>query len=168
MKVWAGPVEFYSYNMKYGQSWGMYQNLCYEQIKLGRYGEAVGNCKKAAESGEPVAYNTLGVLWERLGSVSDAEGEYKLAVKAYPKFYPAWKDLVSMYVKQKRWDEALAAAERLVEIDPSSWEYRLMVGKVYWLQGNKMEAENNFEMVGKMAGDKSEVDQVIEEVKNNR
>ena len=68
----------------------------------------------------PEAQNQLGFLAVRAGDVSQAEKYFQTAIQASPSYLPAWINLSATLASEAKWQEAQAAADRALQLDPQS------------------------------------------------
>ncbi len=74
------------------------------------------------------------VLEEHLSQVESATAHYQKAVEIKSDYLPGWEHLGEVYIRQKKWQDATGALERLVELDEDTGkrtEYNYRLGKIY-------------------------------------
>jgi tetratricopeptide (TPR) repeat protein len=78
-----------------------------------------------------------------------ADGDLEGAVRAYREalavdadFADAWEGLSMALADQEKWDEAIAAAKKVVELDPDEQLGYTNVSRIYQRSGNVPEAES--------------------------
>ncbi|MCK6554054.1 tetratricopeptide repeat protein [Candidatus Binatia bacterium] len=75
------------------------------------------------------------------GRIADAIACYRAALEQAPDFADAWEGLSMALADQGEWEEAIAAAKRVVEIDPDEQLGYTNVSRIYQRAGNVPEAE---------------------------
>jgi tetratricopeptide (TPR) repeat protein len=75
------------------------------------------------------------------GQLEAAISKYEEAVRLDPGFADAWEGLSMALADQERWDEALAAAQKVVELSPDEQLGYTNVSRIYQRAGNVPEAE---------------------------
>lgn len=90
----------------------------------------------------PVALTNLGLVGIQEERYADAERDLQDALRLDPTEIDAWGNLASLYVKQKKYDAALAAYARLDHLCPNNAKCLCQMAKVLVEQGNPSQAEN--------------------------
>ncbi len=75
------------------------------------------------------------------GKLDEAIAKYKEAVAADPDFADAWEGLSMALADKELWDDAIAAARKVVELDPDEQLGYTNVSRIYQRAGNVPEAE---------------------------
>jgi len=75
------------------------------------------------------------------GDVDAAIAKYREAVTLDPNFADAWEGLSMALADKELWDDALAAAKRVVELNPKEQLGFTNVSRIYQRAGNVPEAE---------------------------
>ena len=75
------------------------------------------------------------------GQIDAAVAKYRAAVELDPKFADAWAGLSMALADKELWEEALAAAKRVVELSPDDQLGYTNVSRIYQRAGNVPEAE---------------------------
>ena len=98
------------------------------------------------------------------GMQAKADGDFDLAVrelgdavKDEPKNIEAWLQYGTVLGWQKRYDDALAAIDRGLEISPDHYELRMARGRIIAWQGNFGEASKEFAELAKQYPDAEEI-----------
>ncbi len=75
------------------------------------------------------------------GQIDAAIAKYQQAVDLEPAFADAWEGLSMAYADKAMWDEAIAAALKVVELNPEEQLAYTNVSRIYQRAGNVPEAE---------------------------
>ena len=75
------------------------------------------------------------------GQLAAAIAKYREAVALDPSFADAWEGLSMALADQEQWDEAIAAAKKVVELTPDEQLGYTNVSRIYQRAGNVPEAE---------------------------
>jgi len=67
--------------------------------------------------------------------------KYRAAIAADPDFADAWEGLSMALADTEQWEEAFAAAQKVVELDPGEQLAYTNVSRIYQRAGNVPEAE---------------------------
>ena len=70
------------------------------------------------------AQNQMGYLADRDGDLPQAEGYFRVAVRASPSYVVAWINLAATLASEAKWQDARQALGRAIEIDPDNAEAR--------------------------------------------
>src|ERR1035437_7721395 len=70
------------------------------------------------------AQNQMGYLADRDGDLAQAEGYFRVAVRASPSYVVAWINLAATLASEAKWQDARQALGRALEIDPDNAEAR--------------------------------------------
>ncbi len=79
----------------------------------------------------PNAWNNLGLIATREGRIDEAIGYFQEALKINPDYWIALENIGNAYRQQRRWDEARAALERAIAIQPRDAEVNYNLGMVF-------------------------------------
>ena len=97
------------------------------QLK-GNYSDAVSSYEKAIELNPAyaVAYNDLGVVYEKMDLLDKAEASYKKAIEIDPHYASTYTNLALFYEKGKDFEEAARLWRRRIELgEPAdTWTYK--------------------------------------------
>jgi tetratricopeptide (TPR) repeat protein len=96
------------------------------------------------------AHVQLGVTYFALGDSEAAIEEHKEALRLFPDYVHALAGLGQAYAAQADWDEAIAAYERAVALQPLP-QYVAAMGDVYAGAGRPAEAEEQYALVDAIA-----------------
>ncbi len=75
------------------------------------------------------------------GDLDAAIAKYKEAVALDPNFADAWEGLSMALADKELWDEAIAAAKKVVELNPDEQLGYTNISRIYQRAGNVPEAE---------------------------
>jgi len=75
------------------------------------------------------------------GKVDEAVQHYRAAISLDPQFADAWEGLSMALADLEQWEEALAAAQKVVELNPDEQLGYTNVSRIYQRAGNVPEAE---------------------------
>lgn len=115
-------------------------------IKLGRFDEAKEYLSRALAINPNHAgakYNrSLAYMYQ--GNYIEAEKGFRQLVNKYPKHELAWSGLGGVLIKQRKWEEALAAVNELIDLNPSSAVGYYFEGVALENIGDKSEALKSY------------------------
>ena len=99
-----------------------WNNLGFAHVSLGKFTEAIGYYNEALRIDPEYAkaMNNLGVAHYQLGEITTAERWIKAATVADGTLIDAWYNLAVLYKARGRGEEAVAATEELLRLDPSN------------------------------------------------
>jgi uncharacterized protein (TIGR02466 family) len=105
----------------------------------GRWGEAITHYEHAANlfPTHPQIAATLGQIYQRSNRFADAEAQYRRAIEQKPRA-PYYVQLGMVLLRQERVDEAVAAFEKAIEINPK-------LAAAYGNLGNAEQKRDNLE-----------------------
>lgn len=119
-------------------------NLAVSLVQAGKLHEAEGHYRQAlVTKPTPEAHNGLGYVLARQDRPDDAVAEFRQAIAANPKFWPAYNNLGEALVKQGRLEDAAAAYRQSLEVRPSPAVYTAL-GNVLRQLGRTAEATEQF------------------------
>lgn len=100
----------------------------YEAQLKGDYTSALSFYKKAIEL-DPfyaIAYNDLGIVYEKMNLLSEAERAYQKAIELDPQYTGSYTNLALLYEKNKDFENAARLWRKRIELgDPSdTWTYK--------------------------------------------
>jgi tetratricopeptide (TPR) repeat protein len=103
-------------------------NLGNAQVQLGqlKQGQASFERARAIAPKEPVPVYSLGVLAENRHDVPAATALYEQSVALDPAFDSGWFNLAAMYATAHRFDDALAALDKVLALNPHAEDARAM------------------------------------------
>ena len=119
----------------------LYNMMAGVQRELGHTGKALENAKLYVEltAGEPNAYDTLGMIYQWVGSYDEARAAYQRALEKKPDFEIAIIHRANLDFQLGRYRDALAGYREYLRIAPSELErYRghTSLSWVYWKKGD--------------------------------
>ncbi|MCF6154453.1 MAG: tetratricopeptide repeat protein [Candidatus Brocadia sp.] len=91
---------------------------------------------------EDKAYDNIGVCYESLGLINDAEVAYKKAIELNSREPLYYSNLASLYVSQNRLEEAENMANAAVKLDTNNYLIYLLLGKIQAMRKKPHEAIN--------------------------
>ncbi len=110
---------------------GVYYNWSRDRDRIDRqYAALVANARHLAQADD----------------VDAAIGRLRLAADLKPNSLPAYENLVFLYSKMKRYDEAEEILEKMLQLRPISPEVRVNMANVELLRGDLDEAERWYRM----------------------
>lgn len=135
---------------------GYYNNLALVHNALGRTDLAVAAMRKSLAL-EPTAQgnNALGVTLWQAGRMYEAVDAFRSAIKLDATFGDPWTNLASVYEDQKKFDEAIEAARRGVQLNPASAHARSNLGRLFQLTGQINAAVAEFARASGFAPDEA-------------
>jgi tetratricopeptide (TPR) repeat protein len=121
-KAIATDETFYLAYINYGNA----------QTYLQRVQEAREAFEKARRLAprDPLPVYRLGVLAEDQHKLSEATSFYEESVALDPKFENGYFNLAAMYANAKRFDEAVAALRKVLELNPQSTDAKAMLRQI--------------------------------------
>jgi len=117
--IWHDPMTFWGYLAAHNpRSDGVHHNLGNAYLRQNRLDEAADHYRMALQikPNSSLSHMNLGVTFERKGHVELAVEEYRLAIRYQPRSWLAYYNLALGYAKMKRYDEAIRAGERAIEL----------------------------------------------------
>jgi len=113
---------------------------------------ALTELKKAQALEENAAYIQieLGILYDYLDDYEKAEKYYLRAAQISPQWVVPWSNLTGLYANTKKYDKALAASQKAIELQKDFQGTYVNTGVVYQRTGNLLMAEEMFRKSIKM------------------
>lgn len=90
-------------------------------------------------------YVNLGVIYQELNRLEDAECEYKMAIWLDSLNTRAYNFLCGLYEETKDFDKAITVCEKLVELQPHNPEYQSKMAQYLYLSGHIDEAIEHYQ-----------------------
>jgi len=110
----------------------------YEQVLRARPADSVTRLK-------------LGMIYQRLDRLSDAQSAYHAALRENPKLAPAYNNLAMITVtKNGKLSDALSWAQKAVELAPNVPQFHDTLGWVYRAMGDKGKAVTSLEQASRL------------------
>jgi len=127
---------------------GILYQLGLTHFRAGRAAEAIEALNAAADRRRDFweAYYLRGAVFLSIGGASEAESDFRTALKLAPDAGHAREALVELYIEQRRPEEALALIEEEIAARPDDARSYLRLADVHRLSGRNREA---IEAVGK-------------------
>jgi tetratricopeptide (TPR) repeat protein len=120
-KVWAEPISFYEYTMKFApDSSRLRADLGVAYYNAGRKEDAINSFKTAIKMNPhyAFAYNNLGAVFNSMGKFQEAVEPLKRAVAYQDNYAVAYYNMGNAYKSLNKYKEAADAYENAVKIDP--------------------------------------------------
>jgi tetratricopeptide (TPR) repeat protein len=92
---------------------------------------------------------TFGLVYYRMNDPDMAESKFREAIRVCPFFADAYYNLGVMYNRQKRFDEAVIALEKVVSLDSDDFAARFELGKAYKARGEFKKAGHELSLAAK-------------------
>jgi Flp pilus assembly protein TadD len=121
-------------------------NLGVMMLASRRYPDAVRYLRGAvaAQPDHPVALNTLGTALMLAGDVNGAVGFFEQALQANPHYSDAHSNLAGAFIKQQRWEPALAEFRKVLSDNPNDPGARQKLGELLKLLGYMSAQKGSF------------------------
>lgn len=116
-------------------------------ISSDKMDEAVKLLEKSRNDASSAVFDfTLANIFFQKEDLEQAADIYQAAVKKYPKFRRAWRNLGLIYVRQSQWAQALPALTRVVELGGGDAVTYGLLGFAYSSVDNNLPAESAYRM----------------------
>ncbi len=102
--------------------------------------------KQRNDAASAVIDFTLANIWFQQEQLDQAAEAYQLAVKKYPKFRRAWRNLALIYVRQGAFEKALPALTKVIELGGGDAVTYGLLGFAYSSVNNALSAESAYRM----------------------
>ena len=134
---------------RYRQAW---QNLGIVQIKRGEFSKAIPAFVKVIEmgGGTAICYGLLGFAHSSEGHHLSAESSFRMAILLDPSTKDWQMGLARAFFDLKRWDDAIALTDNMLENDPDSSQLWILQANAYIGLEKPMKAAENFEIVDRL------------------
>lgn len=109
----------------------------YGKVRRKKYVEQKSNLylelgkRKIQEQGSAKAYYEFGIQSQVLGNLDEAMDAFKKAISLNPQMLPAYVDIGSIYIMQKRYDEAIKILQQGNKINPNNSHLHNNLGIAY-------------------------------------
>jgi Tfp pilus assembly protein PilF len=132
----------------------LYVALAHLYEDAGKLADADAQYQLALKKQKDYLPALLGYAWlkEQLGLPNDAIGLYQRAANAYPDQPSVHSNMGLCYARQRRFDEAMTAMNRAVQLAPKNPLYRNNIAAVFVEQGQLREAFEHLKQVHGNAG----------------
>lgn len=137
---WKNEISFFSQTLEYfPDNARMHADLAIAYAEGGNNEKALAEFRRSIELNpdEPNIHFNFGVFFQNNGNLEAAAEEYELAIKTKGAPPKAYDNLASVYVKLKRYDDAIAVLEKLSVLLPSSWKPLSLIAQVYLIKNNR-------------------------------
>jgi len=136
---------------KFLRAW---QNLGFLHSRRGQFERAVPALTKVIElgGGSGSSYGMLGFAYSNLGNDLAAESAYRMAVLLEPDTMLWKRGLAVSLFKQRRFADAVALFDSLIEEHPDSAELWLAQANAYIGRNEPLKAAENYEVVDRLGG----------------
>jgi len=126
---WDEAIELFNQaleNVFYATPEVAHYNLGCVYYEKGSYRQAIVHFKKtiSLDNKYALAFNNMGLAFDKLGMLDKAERSYMSAIKNEPRFAAAYFNLGEVLLKKKKRRAALAAFRKVVELAPQSEKAR--------------------------------------------
>jgi len=119
-------------------------SVCYGELYLttGEYEQSASALSVALQKdpADDRAYSDLGIAYERLGRMSQAEQTYKQAIVVRPQYAMGHDRLAEFYSHQARYTEAKVEFGQATRLAPLNSAYWASLGGIYYLSGDYQQA----------------------------
>ena len=109
----------------------------------GRFAEGLTETKlgQALDPLSPAIGNNVAMMYLLTSDADSAEREWKKTLDVDPNFAPSYSNLGGLvYIKQRRYEEAIAACQRAVQLSDGASLHSSILGYAYAVSGNRAEA----------------------------
>lgn len=140
------------------QQWSMAEELLYKDLpefanqkgilylRKNEPLKAVPEFQKAIQLQPRATYwNNLGIGYQQLNQVSEAEKAYREGLLLYPDYPELQANLAFLLVQTQQWDDATKYLKKVIGTNPQFWSARLALGFVLETQNKKLEAKAIYE-----------------------
>jgi len=107
--------------------------------------EPLLNAALAVNADSSFHHNWLGLVYEKTGRQTEAEQEYRRALRSDPEYVAALVNLGSLLARRRDMEQAAPLYRRALERDPRSVEARVGLGAALGIQGKTEEAIRTLE-----------------------
>jgi len=120
-----------------------FQCLGIAHCNLGEFESALAPLRRALELNplDVLAHNGLGAAYQRMGCEDEARAAFHAALSIDPWFIDAWANLT---LAARNFEEVIAAAEHVLELDPGQAGHRAMYGSALFNVGELRRARDEF------------------------
>ena len=131
-----------------------HKNLGICLLRTGRETEALPHITRAIELGDhgALSYGQLGFAYARSGNNIAAESAYRMACLLDPETRDWQMGLARSFFDQRRFTDAIALLDVLIEKDPNSVDLWMIQGNAYLRLEQPLKAAENLEIVDELGG----------------
>lgn len=119
-------------------------SVCFGELYLttGEYEQAASAFSVAVQKDktDDRAYRDLGIAYERLGRMAQAEQTYKQAIMVRPQYAMGYDRLAEFLSHQTRYGEAAVEFKQAIRLAPQNSGYWASLGGIYYLAGDYQQA----------------------------
>jgi tetratricopeptide (TPR) repeat protein len=114
--------------------------------------EAASRCREAVaqSTNDWVLYSLFGRLEQRLGDFANASKSWQRVVDSVPYYVEGWEVLGIIHIEQKKYDQAMAYFDHVLQIEPNSINARMGKAQIFASEGKYDQAVSSFEEVLKI------------------
>ena len=159
LRYWQNSVTLFEHALKVtGNNFLAYNNLGFACLELGRYNEAIENCKQAVriKPNYARAYYNLSVAYDRLGRWQDMMEACQQAIRIKPDYAKAYCNLGIAYGQLGRYQDKMEACKQAIKINPDYAEAYNNLGVAYVKVGSPEKAMEAFKQAVKTKPDFAE------------
>ncbi len=147
-----GAADAYQKMVSLRPNQSSYNRASYYRWVMGDAAGAIAIMQRAIAAGSSAPENTawclvdLGNLYFKTGRLADAEDAYRLALRTFEGYYPAYAGLGRVQAAQGMFDDAIASLKRAQAAVPMP-EYASALADLYERTGKKAEAERQLQLI---------------------
>ncbi len=121
-------------------------------VRLGEYDQAVGALTRVIElgGGDSTIYGWLGYSYSSREKPISAESAYRMAILMDPQKVDWKRGLAGSFFRQKRFAEAVAICDRILQNDPANAEVWMLQANAYIGMDKPLMAAENYEFVDRL------------------
>ncbi len=137
---------------KYSKFRRAHRNLGLIYVRLGEHDKAVAALTRVIElgGGDAVIYGLLGFSYSMTEKPISAESAYRMAILMDPETVDWKRGLASSFFRQKRFAEAVAICDRIIQDDLGNAEIWMLQANAYIGMGKPLQAAENYEFVDRL------------------
>ncbi|MFP4139711.1 MAG: tetratricopeptide repeat protein [Phycisphaerae bacterium] len=137
---------------KYRKFRRAHRNLGLIYVRIGEHDKAVAALTRVIElgGGDAVMYGLLGFSYSMTEKPISAESAYRMAILMDPETVDWKRGLASSFFRQKRFAEAVAICDRIIQDDLGNAEIWMLQANAYIGMGKPLQAAENYEFVDRL------------------
>ncbi len=137
---------------KYAKFRRAWRNLGLIYVRTGEHDQAITALTRVIElgGGDSVIYGLLGFSYSSKEKPISAESAYRMAILMDPETVDWKRGLASSFFRQKRFAEAVAICDRIIEGDLGNAEIWMLQANAYIGMGKPLQAAENYEFVDRL------------------